>query len=227
LKDRPLHIGRYYPSFLTDCLLKQWIMYKNPSLVPPKKTRAMMLGSMYDDIVYEAIRSLPEEEAEKIGLKLIAVEKLVELKIAEDAVIAGRCDAVIELEGRKYVMEIKNTKTLDRQGRFFMIYPGWILQLNLYMHMLGIRQGILYVFTREKLDRHIFRVPYSRRLAEVMIGRALQLHGSLKSDIPPPPEPSKRCDWCYYKIKSICMNLRMQKPLSAYGEAGIIYSMLE
>lgn len=83
-------------------------------------------------------------------------------------------DAIIEIKGKKYVVEIKSVN--DYQFRNMTCHPSAEKQLQLYMHFLGIPKGFVLCENKNTQDIKVFVydydckkvVPYLKRMVKVL-----------------------------------------------------------
>jgi len=79
------------------------------------------------------------------------------------------------------------------------------MQLQLYMHVLGIHNGVLLYLDKKNLKSKVFTVEYKKEEAEHIINRFRALHKLLNYDALPDPESRESkstvwmCKMCEYR----------------------------
>lgn len=143
----------------------------------------------------------------------LGVVRAVELKIPPQAIISGRADAIIDIEGRPYVVEIKSAS----QYKFNQLASpelDHLKQIQLYMHFFNISQGILLY--EDKNTQHLkeFIIRYDVNLAKNLLNEfevlKQQIDKNIIPDIPQNIE-SWRCQYCEYRDQ--CQKTEKQKLL--------------
>ncbi len=201
--ERELHekkIGRYYPSEIGRCLRNLYYSYKYPMKVKPKLLKIFELGNIMHDFIVKVLQSekIPEVE-------LVDYEIPIELKM-DDFVISGRIDDLILLktDNRKVLIEVKTCKDVRT-----VIKPqnSHMVQLQFYMHVTGIKEGILLYVDKTTLDTKSFKLEYDEHWSRLIVDRFRKLHEALVKDELPLPEAKLieeirwMCSFCEYKEK--------------------------
>ena len=197
---RPKGMGRYYPSEIGSCLRKVWYTYKFPQEIKPELAKIFEVGNIMHDFVVEVLRSERNPDVE-----LLKSEFPVKQEV-EDFLISGRVDNLILIKdsGKNVLVEVKSTMDISR---IWDASPHNIVQLQLYMHLIGVHNGILLYIDKRNLQSKIFEVKYDEKQALEIIDRFKSLHRSLKEDAVPEPEArgDKRmiwmCRYCEYRQK--------------------------
>ncbi len=193
-------IGRYYPSEIGRCLRNLYYSYKYPMKVKPKLLKIFELGNIMHDFIVKVLQSekIPEVE-------LVDYEIPIELKM-DDFVISGRIDDLILLktDNRKILIEVKTCKDVRA-----VIKPqnSHMVQLQFYMHVTGIKEGILLYVDKTTLDTKSFKLEYDEHWSKLIVDRFRKLHEALVKDELPLPEAKLieeirwMCGFCEYKEK--------------------------
>ncbi len=193
-------IGRYYPSEIGRCLRNLYYSYKYPVKVKPRLLKIFELGNIMHDFVVKVLKSekIPE-------IELIDSEIPIELKV-DDFVISGRIDDLILLktDNRKILVEVKSCKDIRSINK---PQNSHMIQLQFYMHVTGIKEGILLYIDKTTLETKSFKLEYDAFWAELIIERFRKLHRALVNDKLPLPEAKIveeirwMCNFCEYKEK--------------------------
>jgi len=195
---RPKGIGKYYPSEIGTCLRKVWYTYKFPQEIKPELAKIFEVGNIMHDFVVEVLKSEKNPDVE-----LLKSEFPVKQEV-EDFLISGRVDNLILIKesGKNVLVEVKSTMDISR---VWDASPHNIVQLQLYMHLIGVHNGILLYIDKRNLQSKIFEIKYDERKAMEIIDRFKQLHKTLKEDQVPEPEArgDKKtlwmCRYCEYR----------------------------
>ena len=195
---KPKGIGRYYPSEAGSCLRKVWYSYKYPTEIDPDLRKIFEMGNIIHDFIVEVLKSEKTPQVELLKSEFPFKEKI------EDFLISGRIDNLIKvkLSGTVYLVEIKSTA-----GIKFVTEPSPhnIQQLQLYMHFIDIKNGLLVYVDKSNLKTKVFEIKYDKEKALDIIKRFKLLHKYLKEDILPRAESriyeksNWMCRYCEYK----------------------------
>ncbi len=193
-------IGKYYPSEIGKCLRNLYYSYKYPMKVAPRLLKIFELGNIMHDFIVKVLQSDKNPEVELIG-----AEVPIKLDMG-NFVISGRIDDLIVLKsnGEKILVEVKSCRDIRKVAS---PQNAHLIQLQFYMHVTGIKQGILLYVDKGTLEAKSFNVSYDPYWSELIIERFKILHESLTKDILPKPEAklipelSWMCDFCEYREK--------------------------
>ena len=199
-ENRPKDVGRYYPSEIGMCLRKVWYSYKFPLEIMPDLLKIFELGNIMHDFVVEVLKSEKNSHVQLLKSEFPFKHDV------DDFTISGRIDnlLLVKASGKEVLVEVKSTAD---EGYVKEAAPHNVVQLQLYMHVLGIHNGILLYVDKKNLQSKVFEVPYEKEEAEKIIERFKALHKNLVSDTVPEPEArgaSKTlwmCRYCEYKDK--------------------------
>jgi len=195
---RPRIPGRYYPSEVGQCLRKSWFAIKMPKPAEPNVTKVFEAGNLFHSFIVEVLRSEKNPE-----VKLIESEMPLKYKI-DDFEISGRIDDLIQIEynGEKMVVEVKSTKSLETLHE---PSESYIMQLQFYMHVTGVKKGAILYIEKNTLKSKAFFLNYEPKAVEKIIERFKKLHKSVVGNEIPGPEAKlesrKRwmCNFCPYR----------------------------
>lgn len=193
-EHRPKGIGKYYPSEIGTCLRKVWYTYNYPLELKPELIKIFEVGNIMHDFVVEVLKSEKNPDVE-----LLRSEFPVRQEI-DDFLISGRVDnlILIKASGKNVLVEVKSTMDVSR---VWEASPHNVIQLQLYMHLIGVHNGILLYIDKRNLQSKIFEIKYDEKKALEIIERFRLLHRSLKEEAVPEPEArgSKSTLWmCRY-----------------------------
>ena len=130
----------------------------------------------------------------------LGIVRAAEIKIPSEEIISGRADAIVGIEGKPYVLEIKSSS----QFKFTKLNapePDHLKQVQLYMHYFKVPQAILLYEDKNTQDLKEFIVQYDPDLVQEVLKDFEILKEQLdKNIIPPVPKDieSWRCDYCEY-----------------------------
>ncbi len=191
---KPKEIGRYYPSEIGNCLRRVWFTYRKPKEPDKEKLKIFQVGLMFHDFIAEVLRSEKTPE-----VRLIQSEVPFKLNFP-DFQISGRVDDVllVERNGEKLLVEVKSTKLLSVVKE---PSPSHVMQIQLYMHALRIRNGMIVYVEKSSLQTKQYEVRYDPEYVKGVLERFRKLHESLRNGKIPEPEAklSKDTEWmCRY-----------------------------
>ena len=193
-------IGKYYPSEAGICLRKVWYSYKFPQEIESNLLKIFEIGNMVHDFVVEVLKSEKNPHVE-----LLKSEFPFKAKV-DDFVISGRIDDLILLKtnGTKILVEVKSTGDI---GYINEPAPHNVAQLQLYLHYLKVKDGILLYVDKKNLQSRVFNIKYDEKIANETINRFKKLHQHLVNNtLPDPegrifPEMNWMCRYCEYRDK--------------------------
>ncbi len=199
-EHKPKGIGRYYPSEIGMCMRKIWYSYKCPVEMKPELVKIFELGNILHDFVVQVMKSEKNPHVQLLKSEFPFLHEM------DGFTISGRIDnlLLIKSSGKEVLVEVKSTGDI---GFVHEAAPHNIVQLQLYMHMLGIHDGILLYVDKKTLLSRVFPVEYKKEEAEKVLERFRQLHSALVEDKIPEPEAAKSqkmqwmCRFCEYREK--------------------------
>lgn len=199
-ENKPKEVGRYYPSQIGSCLRKIWYSYKFPVETSPELVKIFELGNIMHDFVVKVLKSEKNPDVELVSTELPFKQEY------EDFLVSGRIDNVIVVKasGKSILVEVKSTGNVDFVAEAM---PHNIVQLQLYMHVTGIHNGILLYVDKRNLKSKVFSIAYSEQEALKIIDRFKALNKFLKMDAIPDAEAREKrntiwmCKYCEYRDK--------------------------
>ena len=202
---RPRTDGRYYPSEIGSCIRKVWYGYKKPKERPNDVIKIFQMGNMIHDFIADVLKSEKNPEIELLKSEVPFRENI------EDFMIAGRLDDVLMIKesGRTVLVEVKSTKMVSMAKE---PQESHLMQLQIYLHFLKLRYGMIVYVEKNTLQTKWFNVEYDAQKAEDAIKRFKRLHLAVKNDEIPEPEakmtPGKEWECGYCDWKEECWGLR-------------------
>jgi CRISPR/Cas system-associated exonuclease Cas4 (RecB family) len=196
-ENKPKTIGRYYPSEIGSCLRKVWYSYKHPKETEIDLVKIFELGNLIHDFVSKVIESDKNPHVELI-------EKELPLKLeTKDFTVSGRLDDMLLLkeDGRKILVEVKSTKSTDFTKEASRSH---VMQLQLYMQITGIHEGVVLYVDKNNLKSKAFSVNYDSELAKEIMNRFIELNVCLVTGELPLDEAKRdpslmwMCRYCEY-----------------------------
>ena len=120
-----------------------------------------------------------------------------EINIPPQEIIAGRADAIISLDNRLFVLDIKSisgrTKILDKPKEEDNA------QLQLYLHFFKIPKGILLYVNKDTQELNEFLVEYNPHLSQNLLSELSKLKIKVDSNVIPTRIPDYPEGWhCQY-----------------------------
>ncbi len=197
-EQRAKTIGRYYPSEIGLCMRKLYYSYRFTSETDPELMKIFEVGNIMHDFVVKVMKSDKNPEVE-----LVKSEFPLRFD-ADDFVVSGRVDnlILIKADGRQVLVEVKSTGEVDFVKE---APPHNKMQLQLYMHITGIHNGILLYVDKKNLQSKVFTVEYDEEESKRIIERFGTLHRSLQEGKMPEAEARKAkettwmCKFCEFR----------------------------
>ena len=209
-ENRPKGIGRYFPSEIGSCMRKTWYTYKYPVEIEPRLLKVFEVGNIMHDFVVEVLKSEKNPHIELLKSEFPFKEEV------EDFTISGRVDNLIlvKSDNQQLLVEVKSTASIDHVRE---ASPHNVVQLQLYMHSLGVHDGILLYIDKRDLRTRLFEIKYNEMEAKAIIERFKRLHSHLKNDKIPEPEARAihetlwMCRYCEYRDKCYAETPKSEK----------------
>lgn len=119
----------------------------------------------------------------------------------------GHVDGILEINGELYVIDFKTTNE-DQYSMLTTAHSKYIVQINIYMWLLNIRNGIIYYEEKNRHQLKEFHLRYNEKLIDDIKDRASQLVKVLeRKALPKIPQhfskDKKPCRWCEF-ANSVC-----------------------
>ncbi len=192
--------GRYYPSEIGGCMRKIWYSYKYPVEIDSDRIKIFHLGNMLHDFIVDVLKSEKTPEVE-----LLNSEVPFKIQIGE-ITVSGRVDdlLLVKAERKEYLVEVKSTKWLEGAKEPNTVHE---MQLQMYMHGLGVYNGLLLYLEKNTLKSNVFEIPYKPALAQEALKRFRALHEHVTQDKLPLPKARLQdalrwqCSYCDYREK--------------------------
>ena len=196
LKETEEHKPSYseiYVTSLVQCPLKFTYSLKFPEIATAQNYQPyLILGKLVHYGLQHLLMELSRSDFLK-EFKLVGVEVECSKTISVDASnlpyivhVKGRADLIVEKDGEKIVVEIKTAK-----GDYNIPSEHHVLQLRIYMNMLGIGKGLLLYITPER----IAEIPVEKPLDDFELSNLVKEFLQRKG-----PRYSWECSYCQYAI---------------------------
>jgi CRISPR/Cas system-associated exonuclease Cas4 (RecB family) len=175
-------IGRYYPSEIGNCLRKIWFSYKKPKEIDKETIKVFHVGNILHSFISEVLKN--DKSAQ---VKLVEPEVPFRMSFGDNFTISGRVDEVLVviMNGQKIAIEVKSTKSLASIKEASLPHK---MQLQLYLHALRIKHGIVLYIEKHSLLIKQYDVEYDPLFVETILDRFQILDASLKANMIPEPE---------------------------------------
>lgn len=200
-EHRPKTIGKYYPSEVGTCVRKLWYSYKFPLQVKPDVMKIFEMGNILHDFVVRVLKSDKNKDVE-----LLKSEMPFKLNM-EKFQISGRIDdlLLVKLSGKAVLVEVKSSGMLKAVKS---PQKHHIMQLQLYMHSIGVHNGMLLYLEKNTLQAKVFTIGFDGNIVKEAMDRFSELHESLAADKVPRAEAKLNrsdigwmCNYCEYREK--------------------------
>ena len=175
-------------SALTQCPRKWLYMLKFPEAVQYQFKGSLAIGK----VAHMGLESIIKDNLSCLSYKRVEneveVKKEVVLDDGRKVLITGRVDSVAYRDDEKILYEIKTAKS-----DIGIPHGHHILQLKIYMNILGSSKGILVYLTPERITEYEVKEPVSNEELKRLISSFLKFKGPLYS---------WECSYCIFS--SIC-----------------------
>ncbi|MEK6904078.1 MAG: PD-(D/E)XK nuclease family protein [Nanoarchaeota archaeon] len=165
----------FYVTDVAECPRVVYFSFKN---FPKKEHEPRILRVMHNgDFVHQRMGNVLTE------MKVLEPAN-TEIPIPENDLFRGRADAIIEIEGEKYVVDFKSANTYTFRS-LQAPKPEHIKQVQLYMHYLGIKKGLLFYECKNTQDIKEFPVDYDVNIVNEIIQEFYLLKSKIENNIVP------------------------------------------
>lgn len=179
--------------YITDCGKCPRAVYFSMKGYPKKELEARVLRVFeHGDSTHERIMRV------LYSLGLVVAR---EVEIPNEEVIHGRCDGIISIKGKEYIIEIKTIRDF-KFAKLVEPETAHRRQINLYMHYFRKPQGIVLYESKDTQNLKEFIVEYDLKLCKEILQRFEELKYQIENDILPQKPldlESWQCDYCDYK----------------------------
>lgn len=183
-------IGVYRPSLLGACLLRQWLIYNRGLPISEEKAGMFKIGELFHGFLGNALRA---SEIEVLEVEA-PIQVLVPFKNGP-VWINGKADALIKIDGEKYVVEVKSIRRLPKQP-----LNHHVDQMHFYLAALNCKNGFIIYLEKSALGHAVHPVKFQVEIFNGLIGRAQRLHEALvKNERPKPDAQHWECKFCEFK----------------------------
>jgi len=183
--------GIYYVSDLYKCPRTKYYLY----VVENKEMsvdvlRIFQTGHIFHEWIQRMLRKRN---------MLIASEVEIEYKIAEDIKLIGHYDALINLNGKHAILELKTTRKLPKEA-----LKHHIEQINAYLCMTGIDSGFIVYIEKNTFRTRTFLVEADNRLFLESLTKTKKLDLLLYKGVVPEATFGERWECNYCEFVNLC-----------------------
>ena len=130
----------------------------------------------------------------------LGLVKATEITIPSQEIIHGRADAIVNIDEKPYVVELKS---INSYGFKKLEAPKkeHICQLQLYLHYFKIPQGVLVYENKDNQDLKEFKLEYDEKFAKQLVEDFHILKHMIENNIVPPKSTNLEgweCEYCDY-----------------------------
>lgn len=123
-------------------------------------------------------------------------------RLAQDKIVLKGLKGEVVFEGPNSEVIIVELKSINSRGFTRVVSKGakedHIWQLQLYMYMTGIRQGILLYENKDTQELHEVWVPYDKAIADRIVNKIKYVNKCVAEGTIPPREHSRSSSACMY-----------------------------
>ncbi len=128
-----------------------------------------------------------------------------EVSIPAEELVAGRADAILCINNKNYVLDIKSINSMIFRN---LIQPKEenVYQLQLYLHYFKIPKGILLYIDKDQQNIKEFLVEYDPKMVQSLIKNFEELRQKVEANLIPQRLPDYPQDWqCKYcQFQEVC-----------------------
>ena len=128
-----------------------------------------------------------------------------EVSIPAEELVAGRADAILCINNKNYVLDIKSINSMIFRN---LIQPKEenVYQLQLYLHYFKIPKGILLYIDKDQQNIKEFLVEYDPKMVQSLIKNLEELKQKVEANLIPQRLPDHPKNWqCQYcQFQEVC-----------------------
>lgn len=206
MKPQDKRSDGYHPSSLYKCSRQIWYKikeYQQDTFPTSIDERKFAVGHAIEgayDKYFSGMEQLEKNNPGTLnGFKLIGGNVKIEHKGLN---LKGEYDKIVEIEGIQYLIDIKTCK--DSATAWDRIpYPSHILQVQIYMFMTGVHNGVLLYENKNTQEIAEFHFPFNQDVFDKKVRNKIRyLNKYVKLNKVPQREFEKsniECMWCDFK----------------------------
>jgi len=186
-------------SELGMCMRRIFFNIKEPVEFPPETLKVFLLGNMMHDKMSE-ILSL-SDKIEEVQSEIPATIYVPGIGLR----LSGRCDDIITVDGKKYIVEKKSCSSLSYYREQNKPSEHHKLQIMAYMAAFGIHQGFLLYMNKKNFDTESFEIEFDQKTFDKELDRVKDIMVFVNNNIIPKAEAKFnkelkwQCQFCPYK----------------------------
>lgn len=129
-----------------------------------------------------------------------------EVEIPPEEFISGKADAILNLNGELYILDIKSVDGRKFQAIKDEPFIENVYQLQLYLHFFKIKKGILLYESKDSSELKEFLIEYNPEMVEKLLFAIESLLQKIEKNIIPKRlsdyPNNRRCQYC--RFREIC-----------------------
>lgn len=184
----------FYISDVGKCPRSVFFKFKNApgEKMDPRILRIFEVGESFHRNIFNILYRL------KIGLT-------TEVNIPTQEIISGRADAILCIDNKNYVLDIKSMNSMIFR-KLTEPKKENVYQVQLYLHYFNIKNGILLYIDKDQQNIKEFPVNYDEKLVLSLLRSFEDLKEKIDSNIIPAKLPDYNQNWqCRYcRFKEVC-----------------------
>ncbi len=168
----------------------------------PKLLRILDRGEMIHQGLMRSLFESPD-------IRVVAAE----ISIPPNSIVKGRADAIVSVENKLYVVEIKSIAS-PKYSNPEIPKKAHRYQIQLYLHFFEIEKGILIYENKNTQELMEFEEKYDKKLCEKILEDFKTLKYHIENDIlPPKPKDLEpwQCEYCDFK--EVCQKIENEKKI--------------
>ncbi|MDO8628682.1 MAG: CRISPR-associated protein Cas4 [Nanoarchaeota archaeon] len=191
LAKKPFQRKSLYVTDVAACPRAVFYDFKGFPRAPvdPRSSRVMHNG----DFVHARLA----EVLQKVG---VLKEEDVEVSLPDNDLVRGRADAIIEVNGDKVVVDFKSMNGFQFKA-LSSPSPDHVKQVQLYLHFLNLKKGLLVYECKNTQELKEFEVFYDEHVVNESLAFFYSLQSQINQDVLPdvPLGIEKwKCDRCSF-----------------------------
>jgi CRISPR-associated protein Cas4 len=128
----------------------------------------------------------------------LGLVKATEIDIPNKEIVHGRADAIVNIDGEPYVVEIKSINSIAF-GKLESPDPDHYKQIQLYLHYFNIKKGIVIYENKNTQEIKEFAVDYDEKTVQEVLEKFHVLKAQIQSNIVPSKgDMGWKCNYCPY-----------------------------
>lgn len=189
----------FYVSDAGKCPRQVFFNFRNApkANLDPRMARVFSRGTKFHNDLFSLFYQLPD------------IKVMTEIHIPTNDLVTGRADAIILMDNKHWVVDIKSMNSMIFKGLKYP-KPENVAQLQLYLHFFSIKNGILFYIDKDRQEIKEFIVNYDPVQVHYLLTGFRKLKKQIDDNKVPPVLLDYPKSWMcrYCRFSEICKTIK-------------------